>query len=322
MPAPAAGHDAQGFSDPRISLRRLEIFCLVVELGSVTRAAEHLLVAQPAVSSQVKVLEDWAGAKLFVRSGNHLELSEAGRRTHVWAQEVLARTLEVRRELHGLGDGSSGAALLSATMGVGTYLLSPLLTRFRVDRPHADLTVHVVSPQEALRAVETGESDLAVLSGHENPTPPSLAEEHLGDVPIVLCGAPDGPPGNEVRDPRAIAALPHVAGANNRAFQQSVDRQLRAHDLHDVNVAIRLGHASAMKRAVREHGWLVWLPHYCVEPDVAEGTLRIIDVPGVRLFDRLTLYQRQEKSFSRLQQDVVDAVRARVTQLAGATPGG
>src|SRR3954463_4322297 len=75
----------------RVSLRRLEVFCLVVEEGGVTRAAEHLFVAQPAVSSQIRALEEWVGTKLFTRTGGRLVLTEAGHRVYQWAKETLAR---------------------------------------------------------------------------------------------------------------------------------------------------------------------------------------------------------------------------------------
>jgi DNA-binding transcriptional LysR family regulator len=60
----------------------LEIFCLVVELGGVTRAAERLLIAQPAVSSQIKSLESWFGAELFRRGSGRLTPTEAGERAY------------------------------------------------------------------------------------------------------------------------------------------------------------------------------------------------------------------------------------------------
>jgi DNA-binding transcriptional LysR family regulator len=66
--------------EPQLSLRRLEVFRLVVEERSVTRAAALLMIAQPAVSSQLRSLEEWVGARLFVRRGNQLFLTEAGER--------------------------------------------------------------------------------------------------------------------------------------------------------------------------------------------------------------------------------------------------
>ena len=75
----------------RVSFRRLEIFCAVVDEGGVTRAAEKLLLAQPAVSSQLRALETWLGARLFARNGSRYELTEAGARAYRWATETLAR---------------------------------------------------------------------------------------------------------------------------------------------------------------------------------------------------------------------------------------
>ena len=78
--------------DTRVTLTKLEVFSLVVELGGVSRAAEHLYVSQPVVSAHVRSLEERVGARLFYREGHHLVLTEAGRAVHGWATSAPART--------------------------------------------------------------------------------------------------------------------------------------------------------------------------------------------------------------------------------------
>ena len=63
---------AEGKLDQRISLQKLEIFCLVVDLGGVGRAAEHLFVAQPVVSAHLRTLQERLGAELLYRDGRRL----------------------------------------------------------------------------------------------------------------------------------------------------------------------------------------------------------------------------------------------------------
>src|SRR4051812_45958842 len=109
--------------EPQLSLRRLEIFRLVVEERSVTRAATLLMIAQPAVSSQLRALEEWLGARLFVRRGNRLVLTEAGERADAWAKGILASAAELRRGVEGIELGSGGTVVAAASMGVGSYLL-------------------------------------------------------------------------------------------------------------------------------------------------------------------------------------------------------
>lgn len=102
--------------DNRISLQKLEIFCLVVELGGVGRAAEHLMVAQPVISSHLKSLRQRLPLEIFERDGRNLRLTEAGESAYAWAKDVLGRTEKMTREIDGIAHGEVGRASVSSNM--------------------------------------------------------------------------------------------------------------------------------------------------------------------------------------------------------------
>src|ERR1700760_5005074 len=84
--------------DNRITFQKLEILCLVVDLGGVTRAAEHLWVAQPVVTAHIRSLQERLGVTLFHREGRRTILTDAGQQVYQWAQDVLSRTEQMQRE--------------------------------------------------------------------------------------------------------------------------------------------------------------------------------------------------------------------------------
>jgi DNA-binding transcriptional LysR family regulator len=172
--------------DRQLSLRRLEIFRLVVEEHSVTRAASRLMIAQPAVSSQLRLLEDWLGAKVFVRRGNRLLLTEAGERADAWAKSTLASAAELRRDVEGLESGRRGTVVAAASMGVGSYLMPGVLTRFRDAYPDADITLNVAQPQEAMRQVTTGDADFAVTTWDAEGSWANIRTFDLRSEPLVI----------------------------------------------------------------------------------------------------------------------------------------
>ncbi|KUL47466.1 LysR family transcriptional regulator [Streptomyces antimycoticus] len=295
--------------ESQLSLRRLEVFCLVVEEGSVTRAAERLRVAQPAVSSQLRALEQWIGARLFVRTSGRMVLTEAGGRAHLWAREMLARCLQVRRDVEELTLGTGGSVVLASSLAVGTYLLPPLMTALRAERPGADITVHVAQPEHALHAVEIGEVDFAVMTRDERALPTSIVAETLLDEPLILCASPDGPPTANSVSLSALPKLPIVGVPRQVAFQRSIDTQLQELGVGELDTVIRLGHAEAIKTAVIEHGWAAIFPRYSVERDLAEGRLRAIEFTDGALYERIGLFYRTDKYFSPLQASALDAIR-------------
>lgn len=295
--------------EPQLSLRRLEIFRLVVDERSVTRAASILMIAQPAVSSQLRSLEEWVGAKLFVRRGNQLVLTEAGERTDVWARSILAGAAELRRDVEGIESGRRGSAVVAASMGVGSYLMPTVLTRFREGHPDADITLNVVQPQETLRQVRTGEADFAVTTWDADDTRTDIRSLVLRDEPMVIAVRADQLPEGGTLTLEEALRLPLVGAPRRVAAQRGVAAQLRRVTDIEPEFVIRLGHPLPAKQAVIDHGWATILPRYVVEADIAAGTLAPVHVPGLDLQERIVLAWRPDKILSKLQQRLMDEIR-------------
>lgn len=295
--------------EPQLSLRRLEIFRLIVEERSVTRAAARLMIAQPAVSSQLRSLEEWVGAKLFVRRGNQLVLTEAGERTNVWAQGILAGAAELRRDVEGIESGRRGSAVVAASMGAGSYLVPRVVTRFREGNPDADITLNLAQPQETLRQVRTGEADFAITTWDAEDTRTDVRTEVLRDEPMMIVVRPDQAPATGELTLEEALALPMVGAPRLVAAQRSVAAQLRRHSGVEPSFVIRLGHALPAKQAVIDHGWAAILSRYIVEAELAAGTLACVRVPGLELQERIVLAWRPDKVFSKLQQRLMEEIR-------------
>lgn len=296
--------------DTQLSLKRLEVFRLVVEERSVTKAADILMVAQPAVSSQLRALESWLGAKLFARQGNRLVLTEAGERANEWAREMLAGAAQIKRDVGDLESGKAGSAVIASSMAVGSYLLSPILADFQSTRAEADLTLSISQPNDALRAVETGEADFAVVSWDQRHLPDTTTSELLRTEPLLLCAGAGAVPADTTLTLEEALELPFVGAPHNVVYQRDLVDQIRKLTSTEPRFVIRLGHAEPMKRAAIDHGWAIFVPRYVAENELASGLLRLIEVEGLDLTERIALLWRRDKLFSPLQQAAVDAIRS------------
>lgn len=294
--------------DTQLSLKRLEVFRLVVEERSVTKAAEILMVAQPAVSSQLRALESWLGAKLFARQGNRLVLTEAGERADQWARETLAGAAQIKRDVGDLGSGRAGSAVIASSMAVGSYLLPPILADFRSSRPDAELTLSISQPNDALRAVETGEADFAVVGWDQRHLPDTTTSELLSNEPLLLCVNSETAPASSLTLEQALA-LPFVGAPRNVVYQRDLLDQIRKLTSTEPHFVIRLGHAEPMKRAAIDHGWAIFVPRYVAEPELRAGILHHVHVEGLDLYERIALLWRRDKMFSPLQQAAIDSIR-------------
>ena len=297
--------------DTRIPLQKLEVFSLVVELESVSRAAERLFVAQPVVTAHVRSLEERLGAELLYRDGRRMRPTEAGQTVYRWAQDVLTRSREMAREIGGLADGTRGSAVVASSMTAGSYLLPGVLTGFQRERPEAAITVDISDPEHALRAVESGQADLAVvIEDVEFIRSPKLQHEQLGEEDVVLVTAPESEPREASVPIDRLVTLPFVCSPPGLTRRLLVERRLREHGVERENVVMALGHPEAMKRAAMDGVGAVLLFRSAVRQELEDGRLREVAINDARLRVPILLVYRREKRFSPLQQQLIEAIRA------------
>jgi DNA-binding transcriptional LysR family regulator len=295
--------------DTRITLHKLEVFALVVELGGVSRAADRLFVAQPVVSAHIKTLEERLGAVLFYREGREMHLTDAGRAVHLWATDVLRRTRELARDLDGLSDGRRGSVVIGTSMSIGSYSLPALLSRFRKEREEVTIRLNILDAEHAMAATESGENDFAVVVQGEPPSR-GLRAELIGEDELVVVAPADGEPAATRITVEELSRLSFVEAQENLLRRKFVDRQLARIGVTDRRVAIELGHPEAMKRATAEGLGVAVLFRSSVEAELRDGRLREIEVEGVRLSGPVYLAYRNDKSFSALHRELIAEIRA------------
>ena len=295
--------------DLRISLRKLEVLSLVVQLGGVGRAAEHLFVAQPVVTAHIRSLEERLGAKLFYREGRQMHLTEAGQAVHRWAEEVLTRTRELERYLAGISDGKQGTVVLGASMSVGSYELPSVLATFRATHPGVDLRLGVSDTEHAIEDTRAGVLDFAVVVSDEQLELPGMEVERVGSDEIVLVAAPGGEPHDDTISTEVLRGLPFIDAPEGIVRRKFVDRQLRQLGVRDRNVVLQLGHPEAMKRATRDGLGVTLLFRSAVREELAAGLLREIRVEGADLAVPLYIVFRKGKTFSPLHWALIEEIR-------------
>lgn len=295
--------------DRRISLQKLEVLRLVVELGGLRQAAEQLHVSQPVISAHLRSLDAHVGSALFYRRGRHLALTEAGQAFHRWTLEVLSSRKSVERHLDGLATGANGAVSVAASMTVGSYLLPPVLTKFKHMRPLAGITLLISDPEAALRRVEVGTCEFAVVMTDVPIDRDLFLVETVGFDEYALVAAP----GSDLPDRVSIdvlSDLPAVCPPSATAVRRLQDAALREAGVPSRPVVMELGSGEAIKRAVADGIGVALIAKRAVVEAVARGDLRHIKVDGPRLTYDVTLVQRRHAVLSPLQRQFADVVRS------------
>lgn len=292
------------------TLHKLEIFCMVCDLQSVTRVAERMRVAQPVISAHLRFLENKLGARLFERSGRRIVLTRAGTRVYTWARDVITRTTELERELAVSVDGEAGSAMVSASMTVASYVLPPLFADFRRTWPNGGVTVQISNPQLVTAAVREGSCDFGVCILDPRHDVDGLNVERLWTEQLILIAAADSPLVGDAASPEEISKLPFISSPRNQVRREIEEDALRMHGILSRKVVLEFGHPEAMKQAVRCHAGVAFVMETSVRDELKRGLVRHIATPGLDLPVPVFLVHRRGKSFSDFQERLMDFVRS------------
>lgn len=145
--------------------RRLQVFYTVAKLLSFTKAAETLHMTQPAVTFQVRQLEEHFNTRLFDRTHNRVTLTEAGRKSYEYAEEIFELYAEMENSVKELTGDVSGALTLGASTTIAEYMLPSLLSGFTKEYPDIQLRLKVSNTEGIVSMIENSMIDLGIVEG-------------------------------------------------------------------------------------------------------------------------------------------------------------
>ena len=213
-----------------MDLKQLEYFVRVAELGSFTRAAQVLGVAQPALSRQVRLLEVELRQNLLARNGRGATPTEAGQLLLEHGRGILHQVERAREELGRVRSGLAGRVALGLPPSVARVLTVPLTRAFRQRLPEAQLSISEGLSTAMQENLQNGRLDIAVLY---NPSPMAGIEHQPLTAEELLLVQPR-PPGLQEDPPPApislqeVAALPLVIPSRPNAIRMHVESEMAA----------------------------------------------------------------------------------------------
>jgi DNA-binding transcriptional LysR family regulator len=169
-----------------MDLDRLRVFHAVAAAGSLTHAGEELGLSQSAVSRQISALEDELKVQLFSRHARGLILTEQGERLYQTTKQIFEQIGRVEEDLLNSRESPRGDLRVTATIGIGTYWLTPRLRKF-VDL-HPDVRMHLILEDGELDLVHR-EADIALRM--RQPVQSDLIQRKLFDVNYHIYGSPE-----------------------------------------------------------------------------------------------------------------------------------
>jgi len=262
--------------------RQLAAFCAVVERKSFSQAAERLGVTQPAVSLQIRSLEQRLGRQLLDRSGRRVEPTEAGLRLYASAQRLLAAEESLLEELAGDDEGVvTGTLELGASTGPGGTVVPLLLCEFQQRQPDVRVRLSVSDTQTVVDQVAERELELGIVGAgrrHRGVT----FEPFFRDEVVLACSAGHAFGGKTI-SLEQLKGEPLIVMQEGAGVRQVIEDELRKAGarLRDLDVRMELGLQESVRSAVLAGHGVTFISRLAIEADLEAGSIATARVRGL-----------------------------------------
>ena len=262
------------------TLRQLETFLAVAREMSVSRAAEHLHVTQPAVSMQLRQLEEALGSPLLEPSGRGIALTGAGAELREYALRVVFQLTEldnVMAERRGAYRGRIELAIVTTAK----YFVPMLLVRFRKKFPKIEIGLRVHNREAILQLLARNEVDLIMMG--RVPDEIECVAAPFATNPLGVVSAPDHPLSRRRNiDLRALKDQDFVARERGSGTRLAMERLFAKHRVKP-RIIMEIPSNETIKQAVMAGMGLSFLSLRTARQEIAAGHLVLLDIKGLPL---------------------------------------
>jgi len=272
---------------------RLKVFRAVARNLSFRKAAEELYLSQPAVSLQIKTLEEEIGLRLFERAGSQISLTAAGKTLLAYADRLEEVAAEAESSLAAFRGQAQGRLGVGASLTIAQYVLPRLLGPFLQQNPHLQVAVATHNTELVIEDVVERRCDVGLIEGPARRRDVTL-EPMLEDELVVIA-----PPAHEwseqreidVEQLRAAPLLLREQGSGTRLVAELALRKVgvRPRDLH---VFLEFDTSEAIKSGVEAGLGVGIVSRWTIRKELELGSLRAIPVRGLRMERHFSLAYR------------------------------
>ncbi|MBB3109507.1 DNA-binding transcriptional LysR family regulator [Paenibacillus phyllosphaerae] len=277
-----------------MNLYALTIFHHVAALGSVTKAAEQLMISQPAVTAHVRKLSAELGLTLLAPSGRGVLLTEAGQRVAAHARRIVALEEEVARDLNDYRSGAVGTLRIAATSLPANVLLPRQLARFRSEHPQVKIEVNTSNAHRALEALLHYRVDLAVIGGSSQLEREGLIQvELLRDEQWFIVSA-DHPLAGQTTPLAELIREPFIVRESGSAARQQLEGICRARASNLPDGVLQVSGITETIEAVAAGFGAAFVSSLEASSAVARGEAARVHVPDAGAVNPIMLVMREK----------------------------
>jgi len=285
---------------------QLASFLEVAKLQSFSRAAEKIYRTQPAISAQVRLLEQECGEKLFDRSGKKVLLTPAGEILQRYAQRIIELNKEALQAIAELNQTARGKLQIGANEATCLYVLPKTFARFRELYPLVQISIYRNFSHKILQKVQEGAIELGIVTLPQSANNMEVIPVFRDEMQVIV---PANHPLATNRDAAVeeIANFPLILPKTGHT-RVVLDRLLRAYREH-LQVSMELASVETIKKFVGAGLGISIVSRAYAQPEVAAGLVKLIPLEGLKLYRELGLIYRRDRYLSLPAKVFIETVR-------------
>lgn len=289
----------------KITFRQLRLLESVARNASYTRASEELHLTQPAVSTQIKQLEQEVGLPLFEQLGKKIFLTEAGKEMYEFSRGIAQQVRDIESVFDDMKGVKRGNLSLTVT-STGKYLAPYLLAEFVKLHPGTKVHLEVTNREELLVKLQENIPNMAIMGRPPNTL--ELTSQEFMSNPLVVFSRPDHPLAKEKNIPISrLMEENFILRERGSGTRNAVENFFEQRDIQ-LNASMEMSRNEAVKHSVMAGLGLGIISLHALELELALNRIAILDVEGFPIMKKWYLVYRTGKRMSPIAQAFHDFV--------------
>jgi DNA-binding transcriptional LysR family regulator len=282
---------------------QLEIFLEVARLSSFSRAAEKRFRTQPAISSQIRALEEEVGARLLDRSGGRVSLTVAGKLFFKYAEDTLEQKKSILTAIAETEHIPRGQIVVAANEGTCLHILPEVFAQFKRNYPDVAVSIKRADYAKILESVSDHSVDFGVVSMPVNDNRLQCVPIHRDELVVIT------PPGHP------LTAKQQVTVADVAEYRLVVPKAGHTRDALDTlfydrhlkpRYAMELDSSELLKRFVAADVGVGFIARSNIQEDIRANALGALTISDAQIRRDLALVFRKDRSLSRAAKALID----------------
>ena len=282
-----------------MDIQKMLTFCTVYECGNISKASEKLFCSQPALSKQIHSLEQDLGYPLFERNGKKIIINENGKIFYRFAKNVINDYQLLKRELFIKNNKSNHEVRFGTTNFIGTYLIPPILSKFKNEYPTTPVNFIVNFLPTVTKLLEEDVINFAIVPASKNllSNTSYICDSFLEDEFVLIC--PPNHPLTKLSEVhlKDIQDYTFLISCDQSATRDFVGQILNENNIHLTNT-INMDNIYTIKHGVINNLGISLLSKSAIEKDESFGVLKSIRFKDAELIRKLYIVYKTKHTFS------------------------